>query len=109
MQAPIPQTTCPTRRAGIAGFRPRQQCRSSTACAEEEDAARRGLPRDETAAVLREAIRALDARESRSRAPPSQACAQAGRARRADRRAEEANAPRQRQRAIDRSVARAAT
>src|SRR5262245_1010562 len=47
-----------TRSAAIAGFRPRQQRRSSATRVEEENAARRGLPGDEAAPFFRKAIRA---------------------------------------------------
>src|SRR5215510_8100252 len=64
----------------------RQQRRAGTPCAEKEDAARGCLPRDGAQAILREAIGAHGARTKRGGAPATQARAQAGSARRPDRR-----------------------
>src|SRR4051812_14660440 len=63
----------------------RQQYRPGAPRPEEEDAARRRVPRDEAAALLREAVGAHHARACRGRAPDAQAGAQAGAARGADR------------------------
>ena len=60
-----------------AGRRPGQQCRSGAEGAQEEDAARGHLPRDEASRPLREAVRAQGAREGGGRAPGPQACPQA--------------------------------
>src|SRR5262249_32839030 len=54
-----------------------QQRRPGAACAEEEAATRRGLPRNEIAAQLREAVGAPCPRKGRGGAPLSQAPAQA--------------------------------
>src|SRR5690606_16366615 len=65
------------KRSVLASHRPRQQCRPGPARAEEEDAARGHLPRDEAAPQLREALRTARPRKSRSRPPLPQAHAQA--------------------------------
>src|SRR5438309_12072800 len=70
-------------------FRPRQQRRPGPQGAEEEDAARGLVPRDEAARALRKAVREARPSEGGSRAPGAQAGPQAGAARRPDRRAEE--------------------
>src|ERR1035437_5557545 len=56
-----------------AGTRPRQQCRPSPQGAEEEDAARGHLPRDETPRPLREPLREESSREGGSHPPRPQA------------------------------------
>src|SRR5215510_7988260 len=83
----------------------RQQRRGGTPCAEKEDAARGCLPRDEAQAILREAIGAHGARTKRGGAPATQARAQAGSARRPDRRTkakESARSAKQRPRPVGR-------
>src|SRR5438309_8396143 len=71
-------------------FRPRQQRRPGPEGAEEEDAARGLVPRDEAARALREALREARPPEGRGRAPRPQAGPQARPARRPDRRPEKA-------------------
>src|SRR5258707_13127734 len=66
----------------LAGPRPRQQCRSGAPCAQEEDAARRCVSRDETQEILREAFRKGDTGTGRSDPASPQARAQEGPARR---------------------------
>src|SRR5262249_4535864 len=60
-----------------AGSRPRQQCRPGPQGAEEKDAARGYLPRDEAPRPLREAIGKEGAREGGGDPPRAQARAQA--------------------------------
>ena len=60
-----------------AGHRQGQQCRPGAEGAEEEDAARGHLPRDEASRSLRKAIREEGAREGRRRPPRPQARPQA--------------------------------
>src|SRR5205085_9647045 len=81
-------------RRGSSGsdFRPRQQRRPSPQGAEEEDAARRLVPRNEAARPLRKALRKARPPEGGGRAPGPQAGPQARPARGPDRRAEEADA-----------------
>src|SRR5262249_2863830 len=64
-----------------AGSRPRQQCRPSPQGAEEEDAARGHLPRDEASRTLRKTLRKEGPREGGSDPPGAQACPQAHAAR----------------------------
>src|ERR1035437_5149463 len=59
-----------------AGTRPRQQCRPSPQGAEEEDATRGHLPRDEAPRPLRETLREESPREGGSHPPRPQARAQ---------------------------------
>src|SRR5665647_2188004 len=59
-----------------AGTRPRQQCRPGSQGAEEEDAARGHLPRDEAPRPLRETLREESPREGGSHQPRPQARAQ---------------------------------
>src|SRR5690242_13522681 len=72
------------RRSGesLAGTRQGQQRRSGSARAQEEDAARGYLSRDEDAPELREAVGEAGPRTRRGRAPLPQAAAQAHGARR---------------------------
>src|ERR1035437_37509 len=56
-----------------AGTRPRQQCRPGSQGAEEEDAARGHLPRDEAPRPLRETLREESPREGGSHQPRPQA------------------------------------
>src|ERR1051325_6286654 len=64
-----------------ASARPRQQRRPGAACAEEENAARRRVPRDEAEESLREAVGEAGARARRGDPPGAQAGAQTGPAR----------------------------
>ena len=75
-------------------FRSRQQCRSGAQGPEEEDAARRQLPRDEAPRALREALGKARPPEGRGRPSRSQAGPQARPARRPVAGAEAASAPR---------------
>src|SRR5215468_2593795 len=59
-----------------ASPRSRQQCRPGAPRLEEENAARRGVSRDEASPQLREALGAAGAGKGRSGAPLSQAAAQ---------------------------------
>src|SRR6516162_4598132 len=60
-----------------ASPRSRQQCRSGSASLEKENATRRGVPRNEAAAQLREALGAAGAGKGRGGPPLSQVVAQA--------------------------------
>src|SRR5690242_5967877 len=72
----------PTEKSPRASPRSRQQRRSGAPRLEEENAARRGISRNEAAPQLREAVGAARARKGRSGAPLPQAPAQANGARR---------------------------
>src|SRR5262249_53526848 len=69
-------------RPSRASARSRQQCGPGAPCAEEENATRGRVPRDEAPPQLREAVRAPRSGEGRSRAALPQAAAQANGARR---------------------------
>lgn len=73
----------------FASPRPRQQHRPSAPRIEEENAARRRVPGDETASVLRKAVGTNDARARRSHPARAQTGAQAGATRRPHSRSEE--------------------
>src|ERR1700730_9634261 len=73
----------------LARSRPRQQRRPGAPSLKEEDAARRRLPGDETAKLLREAFGAGEPRKVGGGAKAAQARAQEGAARRSHCRSEE--------------------
>src|SRR5258706_15290082 len=95
----------------LAGPRPRQQCRSGAPCAQEEDAARRCVSRDEKEEILREAFRKGDTGTGRSDPASPQARAQEGPARRTYRRSQrkEGAAPKTHREAATRECRRATT
>src|SRR6266436_5786277 len=68
-------------RRSRASPRSRKQCRPGSPSPQKENAARRGVPRNEAPPELRKALRAARPREGRGGAPLSQAPAQAHRAR----------------------------